>query len=162
MPRFLSLFILYYNELGLERYWINTLFLGLYMLVANVMLVNLLVALFATTYENVQEDADQIWKLKRFDVVMEYLHKDPIPTPIASIYHILKICKYFLYSLMASKKHRTIEIVCWPRVPGDHAVSLNKFPVKINIKTSQTHFLSAGMLPKSRRKARRQHPRRID
>ena len=32
----------------------NSFFLGVYMLAANIMLVNLLVALFATTYEIVQ------------------------------------------------------------------------------------------------------------
>ena len=37
-----------------ERYFMNSFFLGVYMLAANIMLVNLLVALFATTYEIVQ------------------------------------------------------------------------------------------------------------
>ena len=36
-----------------EQYPITTILLGLYMLAANVMLVNLLVALFATTYDSV-------------------------------------------------------------------------------------------------------------
>ena len=39
---------------GKFRYFMNSFFLGVYMLAANIMLVNLLVALFATTYEIVQ------------------------------------------------------------------------------------------------------------
>ena len=98
------------------------------MMVANVMLINLLVALFATTYETVQEDSDKIWKLNRFDLVMDYWGKDPIPTPLILVYHVMLLIKYIFFSC-GEKKNRRTNIVCWPRIPGDHAVNLTQFPV---------------------------------
>lgn len=119
--------------LNSERYFVNSFFLGVYMMVANVMLINLLVALFATTYETVQEDSDKIWKLNRFDLVMDYWGKDPIPTPLILVYHIMLLIKYACFSC-GEKKNRRTTIVCWPRIPGDHAVNLKQFPVsQINI-----------------------------
>ncbi|CAG5113795.1 Oidioi.mRNA.OKI2018_I69.chr2.g7885.t1.cds [Oikopleura dioica] len=97
---------------------------------ANVMLINLLVALFATTYEQVQEDSDKIWKLNRFDLVMDYWGKDPIPTPLILVYHVLLLIKYIRFSF-GEKKSRRTTIVCWPRIPGDHAVNLRQFPLKV-------------------------------
>lgn len=55
------------------------------MLVATIMLINLLVALFATTYENVKDKSDTIWKLNRYDLVMDYWNKGPLPTPIVKV-----------------------------------------------------------------------------
>jgi len=107
---------------------VNSFFLGVYMMVANVMLINLLVALFATTYETVQEDSDKIWKLNRFDLVMDYWGKDPIPTPLILVFHVMLLIKYILFSC-GEKKNRRTNIVCWPRIPGDHAVNLKQFPV---------------------------------
>ena len=48
------------------------------MMFANVLLVNLLVALFATTYERVQENSENIWKLNRYDLILEYWGKSPL------------------------------------------------------------------------------------
>ncbi|CBY18265.1 unnamed protein product [Oikopleura dioica] len=113
-----------------ERYFVNSFFLGVYMMVANVMLINLLVALFATTYETVQEDSDKIWKLNRFDLVMDYWGKDPIPTPLILVFHVMLLIKYILFSC-GEKKNRRTNIVCWPRIPGDHAVNLKQFPLEL-------------------------------
>ncbi len=54
---------------------ITSFFMGIYMMFANVLLVNLLVALFATTYETVRENSENIWKLNRYDLVIEYWGK---------------------------------------------------------------------------------------
>ena len=71
---------------------------GLYMLAANVMLVNLLVALFATTYESVQENSENIWKLNRYDLVIEYWGKTPVScTPFVIIEHIMLLFKKQLF-----------------------------------------------------------------
>ena len=96
----------------------NSFFLGVYMLAANIMLVNLLVALFATTYEIVQvqyffnfkfdkiilkfiivfqENSEKIWKLNRYDLVIEYWGKGPIPTPFVLIEHLFLLIKMIIF-----------------------------------------------------------------
>ena len=53
------------------------------MMFANVLLINLLVALFATTYERVQENSENIWKLNRYDLILEYWGKSPLRNIVA-------------------------------------------------------------------------------
>merc|ERR1712048_412104 len=109
-----------------ERYFMNSFFLGVYMLAANIMLVNLLVALFATTYEKVQENSENIWKLNRYDLVIEYWGKGPLPTPLVLIEHIFLLFKMLIFC----RNPRQNQIVCWARSPGDHALHIQQFPIK--------------------------------
>ena len=48
-----------------ERYWFNSIFLIFYMMFVVILLVNLLVAMFATTYSKVIDAASKIWKRQR-------------------------------------------------------------------------------------------------
>merc|ERR1712048_23343 len=108
-----------------ERYFMNTAFLGLYLLLATVLLVNLLVALFATTYENVQENSEKIWKLNRYDLIIDYWGKTPWPPPLVLIEHMFLFFKMILFC----GKDDQVHAVCWPRSPGDHALAIDQFPI---------------------------------
>ena len=106
-----------------EQYPITSILLGLYMLAANVMLVNLLVALFATTYDSVQENSESIWKLNRYDLVIEYWGKTPLScTPLVMLEHFMLLIKRQLFCGLTTAEEN--KITCWPRSPGDHALSL--------------------------------------
>lgn len=48
-----------------ERYWFNSIFLIFYMMFVVILLVNLLVAMFATTYSKISESSAKIWKRQR-------------------------------------------------------------------------------------------------
>ena len=113
-----------------EQYPITTILLGLYMLAANVML-NLLVALFATTYDSVQENSENIWKLNRYDLVLEYWGKTPLScTPLVMFEHFMLLIKKQFFCGLTSREEN--KITCWPRSPGDHALSLgNLFEIKV-------------------------------
>ena len=54
------------------KYWVNSIWLILYMLFAVIMLVNLLVAMFATTYSNITDKAEVIWKHQRYKFIIIY------------------------------------------------------------------------------------------
>ena len=62
---FLSFFIFF------VKYWFNSVILITYMMFAVIMLVNLLVAMFATTYSECTEQAELIWKFKRLEFYQE-------------------------------------------------------------------------------------------
>lgn len=126
------------------------------MMFANVLLINLLVALFATTYERVQENSENIWKLNRYDLILEYWGKSPLRnivahlrtvsvpcrptadqgrkkystilscTPFVSIEHVLILFKTCIFCRHPQRN----KIVCWPRSPGDHALNLEQFPIE--------------------------------
>ncbi|XP_066299867.1 transient receptor potential cation channel subfamily M member-like 2 isoform X2 [Branchiostoma lanceolatum] len=62
--------------------------LGLYMLVTNVLLLNLLIAMFGYTFEKVQENTDKIWKFQRYDLIKEYSDRPPLAPPVILFSHI--------------------------------------------------------------------------
>ena len=75
-----------------------------YFLVVNVVLVNLLIAMMARTYEIVQENSMEIWHLQMHEVLREYGGRSAVPVPLSlphtlyrSIVHIGSI----LYHLLA-------------------------------------------------------------
>ena len=57
--------------------WVSVI----YMLLANVLLLNLLIALFASTYEKVTDQSDKLWKISRSYLVIEYRDKPTLPVP---------------------------------------------------------------------------------
>ena len=54
---------------------------AIYMLLANILLLNLLIALFASTYERINQDSDAYWKFQRAELVKEYKDKPTFPFP---------------------------------------------------------------------------------
>ena len=112
-----------------EQYFITALMLSAYLMVATCMVLNLLVALFATTYEDVQADSENIWKLNRYDLVLEYWGKTPLScTPFMLIEHIFLLFKMCCFHRKGTVRQN--EIVCWARSPGDHAMHITQFPIK--------------------------------
>ena len=76
---------------------------GLYFLVVNVVLVNLLIAMMARTYEIVQENSMEHWHLQMHEVLREYDGRSAVPVPLSlphtlyrSIAHIASILRDLL------------------------------------------------------------------
>ncbi|XP_078539473.1 transient receptor potential cation channel subfamily M member 8-like [Lissotriton helveticus] len=79
---------------GLPRYpqWMTIPLMCIYMLFINILLVNLLTAMFGFTVDAVQSNTDKTWKFQRYFLVQEYSCRLPIPFPFvifAYIYTIL-------------------------------------------------------------------------
>lgn len=111
-----------------ESYFVTTLMLSIYLMVATVMVLNLLVALFATTYEDVMEKSENIWKLNRYDLVLEYWGKTPLScTPFMILEHILTLFRMCIFHSKGPARQN--QIVCWARSPGDHALHVTQFPI---------------------------------
>ena len=67
----------------------------IYLLVANILLINLLIASFNTIYNSVNARSLQFWNFQRFSVVLEYEEKPVWPAPLTIFSHIYRICKFF-------------------------------------------------------------------
>ena len=52
--------------------WFFPGILAIYMLISSILLLNLLIAIFSQTFEKVDQEADKIWALSRFDLLVEY------------------------------------------------------------------------------------------
>ncbi|CAF3726720.1 unnamed protein product [Rotaria socialis] len=66
----------------------------LFVLVANVLLLNVLVALFNVTLEKYKEAAHRRWAYQQFLLVNEYSQKSPFPPPVCLIYYVYQLAKY--------------------------------------------------------------------
>ncbi|CAB3229066.1 unnamed protein product [Arctia plantaginis] len=74
--------------------WITPIAMTIYLLVANILLINLLIAVFNNIFNEVNEVSHQVWMFQRFTVVMEYEQKPVLPPPLITFCHIYATCKW--------------------------------------------------------------------
>ncbi|XP_050299656.1 transient receptor potential cation channel trpm isoform X2 [Anthonomus grandis grandis] len=74
--------------------WISPVIMSVYLLVANILLINLLIAVFNNIFNEVNSIAHQVWMFQRFTVVMEYEQKPLLPPPFIIFCHIFLLIKY--------------------------------------------------------------------
>ena len=77
---------------------------GVYCIIVNIVLVNLLIAMMARTYESVQEQTNQIWNLDRHLLLQIYNDKPVLPTPLSVIPTVYKMFVHVFVALGLCKK----------------------------------------------------------
>eukprot|EP00116_Pleurobrachia_bachei_P003410 sb/3463672/ len=80
------------------HYYLNIFLFCLYLLIVNVLLLNLLIAIFSKTYEDVESDSKLVWSNQRAEMILEYKDFSPIPMPLSLLYHIVEFF-YYLFTL---------------------------------------------------------------
>eukprot|EP00061_Rhincodon_typus_P012977 g39054.t1 len=68
--------------------WLVILLLTIFLLIANILLVNLLIAMFSYTFNKVQEKSDIYWKFQRYNLVVEYHKRPALAPPFIILSHI--------------------------------------------------------------------------
>ncbi|XP_007577662.1 transient receptor potential cation channel subfamily M member 2-like, partial [Poecilia formosa] len=79
--------------------WLTIIMLCVYLLFANILLLNLLIAIFNYTFQEVHENTDRIWKFQRYQLIKEYNSRPSPPPPFIIISHIK-----FMLTLVLLKK----------------------------------------------------------
>jgi len=86
------------DDPGLEKcqmgHWITPAVMAMYLLVANILLINLLIAVFNNIFNEVNAVSHQVWMFQRFTVVMEYEEKPVLPPPLIVLCHAFLLLKY--------------------------------------------------------------------
>ncbi|KAG0710418.1 Transient receptor potential cation channel trpm [Chionoecetes opilio] len=75
--------------------WLTPTVMSMYLLVANILLINLLIAVFNNIFQEVNAISHQVWMFQRFQVVMEFEGKPVFPPPLIILSHIYRVIKYF-------------------------------------------------------------------
>ncbi|CAF1238508.1 unnamed protein product [Rotaria sordida] len=65
-----------------------------YMTVANILLINLLIAMFSNTFDRLHSDTNCIWKFQQYSLVCYELKRPLLPPPLIIISHIWRIIIY--------------------------------------------------------------------
>lgn len=81
--------------------------LMVYMVIANVLLINLLIAMFSSTFQDVQENTDQIWKFQRYRLVFEYYDSPILPPPLNFIAYFVALVHYLKQRSKLAAHHDT-------------------------------------------------------
>ncbi|RVE58090.1 hypothetical protein OJAV_G00205850 [Oryzias javanicus] len=78
--------------------WLTIIMLCVYLLFANILLLNLLIAIFNFTFQEVQDNTDRIWKFQRYELIKEYYSRPAAPPPFIIFSHfsllIRSICMW--------------------------------------------------------------------
>ncbi|VCW76541.1 unnamed protein product [Gulo gulo] len=88
--------------------WLTVILLCLYLLFTNILLLNLLIAMFNYTFQQVQEHTDQIWKFQRHDLIEEYHGRPPAPPPFILLSHLHLFIKRVVLK-MPAKRHKQLK-----------------------------------------------------
>ncbi|XP_076101787.1 transient receptor potential cation channel subfamily M member 1-like isoform X2 [Mytilus galloprovincialis] len=66
-------------ERCVEYDWALLIIAAFYLLVTNLLLVNLIIALFSNQFEQVQVDSDRLWKFWRYSIITKFSTRHPVP-----------------------------------------------------------------------------------
>ncbi|XP_044016610.1 transient receptor potential cation channel trpm isoform X3 [Aphidius gifuensis] len=84
--------------------WITPIIMAIYLLVANILLINLLIAVFNNIFIEVIAIAHQVWMFQRFTVVMEYEQKPVLPPPFIIFNHVYMLVIFIFRRYVSSNK----------------------------------------------------------
>ncbi|XP_028292480.1 transient receptor potential cation channel subfamily M member 2 isoform X2 [Gouania willdenowi] len=87
------------NQLAFPQ-WLTIILLCVYLLFANLLLLNLLIAIFNFTFQEVQDNTDKIWKFQRYELIKEYHSRPAAPPPLIIFSHL-----YLLIRSAVLRKH---------------------------------------------------------
>uniref|UniRef100_A0A8C5GTV7 Transient receptor potential cation channel, subfamily M, member 1b n=1 Tax=Gouania willdenowi TaxID=441366 RepID=A0A8C5GTV7_GOUWI len=83
--------------------WLTPAIMACYLLVANILLVNLLIAVFNNTFFEVKSISNQVWKFQRYQLIMTFHDRPLLPPPLIIFSH-LYILFNRLFKRCAKKK----------------------------------------------------------
>ncbi|XP_041056739.1 transient receptor potential cation channel subfamily M member 2 isoform X2 [Carcharodon carcharias] len=84
--------------------WLTITLLCLFLLFSNILLLNLLIAMFNYTFQLIQENTDKIWKFQRYPLIEEYYCRPPAPPPFIIFSHVFLLIEQ-MTKRKAKQKH---------------------------------------------------------
>ncbi|XP_045072686.1 transient receptor potential cation channel subfamily M member 1-like, partial [Coregonus clupeaformis] len=75
--------------------WLTPALMACYLLVANILLVNLLIAVFNNTFLEVKAISNQIWKFQRYQLIMIFHDRPLLPPPLIVFSHLYLLFRSF-------------------------------------------------------------------
>ncbi|KAK6180329.1 hypothetical protein SNE40_012504 [Patella caerulea] len=118
--------------------YLAPVFMGIYVLMTNVLLLNLLIAMFSYTFQKIQDNTDLHWYFQRYQLVHEYYSRPFLPPPAIIIVHVYLFIKYlkgkcFITTKKGSdfrkkydSKQEERQIVQWENVIAENYCNANK------------------------------------
>ncbi|VDI16857.1 Hypothetical predicted protein, partial [Mytilus galloprovincialis] len=99
-------------ERCVEYDWAIMIIAAIYMLLSNLLLVNLVIALFSYRFEEVQNNSDRLWKFWRYSIISDYSKRFPIPLNVPL--HIFDVIRTLYRPKRAYDHKKCIDGTCLP------------------------------------------------
>ncbi|XP_021379559.1 transient receptor potential cation channel subfamily M member 1-like [Mizuhopecten yessoensis] len=80
-----------------ENNAIVPLLLAVYMLLTNILLVNLLIAMFSDTFQKVQDNSLKVWRFYKFSLVYEYYERPSVFPPFIILNHAFRGVRWLMH-----------------------------------------------------------------
>ncbi|XP_053406588.1 transient receptor potential cation channel subfamily M member-like 2 [Mercenaria mercenaria] len=77
-------------------HWLIKFLLAAYLLVGNILLLNLLIAIFSHVFDKVEKNSNEIWKYQMYFMVMEYEKKTALVPPLSLFEHVFLIVSWIV------------------------------------------------------------------
>ncbi|XP_023205278.1 transient receptor potential cation channel subfamily M member 4-like [Xiphophorus maculatus] len=91
--------------------WLVVILLVIYLLFTNIVLVNLLIAMFSHTFSKVQEHSDIYWKFQRYNLIVEYHYRPCLAPPFIIFSHLHILIKRHIRQIPSAKsQHFAMEL----------------------------------------------------
>ncbi|PAA84253.1 hypothetical protein BOX15_Mlig015659g1 [Macrostomum lignano] len=74
--------------------WLVPVMLGVYVLLTNILMFNLLIAMFSSTYELINQFSALHWNYQRYSMIKEYIERSPLAPPLIFIWHAYQLGFY--------------------------------------------------------------------
>ena len=79
--------------------------------------------MFSSTYNKIEENADQLWKYKRYVLVTEYTNSPILPPPLSVFAYIFNIIRWCIYKICFNncciKKEQSDLIILQEKIEKD-------------------------------------------
>ncbi|MEQ2234592.1 hypothetical protein ILYODFUR_033127 [Ilyodon furcidens] len=97
--------------LSIYANWLVVILLVIYLLFTNIVLVNLLIAMFSYTFSKVQEHSDIYWKFQRYNIIVEYHSRPCLAPPFIIFSHLHVLIKRHIRKIPSAKsQHFVLEV----------------------------------------------------
>ncbi|XP_014832971.1 PREDICTED: transient receptor potential cation channel subfamily M member 4-like [Poecilia mexicana] len=91
--------------------WLVVILLVIYLLFTNIVLVNLLIAMFSYTFSKVQGHSDIYWKFQRYNLIVEYHYRPCLAPPFIIFSHLHILIKRHIRQIPSAKsQHFAVEL----------------------------------------------------
>ncbi|KAI6232958.1 hypothetical protein M3Y99_00955900 [Aphelenchoides fujianensis] len=73
--------------------WIPPILMTIFLLVSNILLINMLIAIFNNIFNVTNAMSQQVWMFQRFEQVLEYESTPIVPPPFTPLVHLYRLCR---------------------------------------------------------------------
>ncbi|XP_052253192.1 transient receptor potential cation channel subfamily M member 8-like [Dreissena polymorpha] len=78
--------------------------MGVYLLFSNILLLNLLIAMFSYTFTTIHEQSDKIWCFQRYFIIKDYALRPVLCPPLNVVWHIYQLFRCCLHKCKRSQE----------------------------------------------------------